>query len=79
VRESGGCVLSVQEAAIEPAGRELASRGLLVEPTAALVWAAALLLRERLEVGVDGVAWPTARSLAAGRVVVPLCGSALTP
>jgi threonine synthase len=40
VRESGGRVASVPEAAIAPAARDLGRRGLLVEPTAALVWAA---------------------------------------
>jgi threonine synthase len=77
VRESGGCVVSVPEAAVAPAGRELARRGLFVEPTAALVWAAALLLRGLLEVRVRGEAWREARALAAGTVVVPLCGSGL--
>jgi threonine synthase len=77
VRESGGCVVSVPEAAVAPAGRELARRGLFVEPTAALVWAAALLLRGLLEVRVQGEAWRKARALAAGTVVVPLCGSGL--
>jgi threonine synthase len=78
VRESGGCVVAVPEAAIVPAGRELARRGLLVEPTAALVWAAALLLRGRLEVPVsDDEAWRAAGRLAGGTLVVPLCGSGL--
>jgi threonine synthase len=40
VRESGGRVVTVAEAAIAPAARDLGRRGLLVEPTAALVWAA---------------------------------------
>jgi threonine synthase len=40
VRESAGRVVSVPEAAIAPAARDLARRGLLVEPTAAVVWAA---------------------------------------
>jgi threonine synthase len=40
VRESDGRMVSVPEAAIAPATRELARRGLLVEPTAAVVWAA---------------------------------------
>jgi threonine synthase len=78
VRESGGCVVAVPEAAIAPAGRELARRGLLVEPTAALVWAAALLLRGRLKVPVsDDEAWRAAGRVAAGTLVVPLCGSGL--
>jgi threonine synthase len=77
VRESGGCVVSVPEAAIAPAGRELAGRGLLVEPTAALVWAGALLARGLGGVRVEGEAWRAARALAAGTVVVPLCGSGL--
>jgi threonine synthase len=78
VRESGGCVITVPEAAIEPAALELARRGLLVEPTAALVWAAALLARGLLDrVLVRDEGWRTARALAAGTVVVPLCGSGL--
>jgi threonine synthase len=78
VRESGGCIVAVPEDAIAPAARELALRGLLVEPTAALVWAATLILRGRLEAPVEGVAWPAARELAAGgTLVVPLCGSGL--
>jgi threonine synthase len=40
VRESGGRVVSVPETAIAPAARDLARRGLLVEPTAAVAWAA---------------------------------------
>jgi threonine synthase len=78
VRESGGCVIAVPEAAIMPAAAELARRGLLVEPTAALVWAAALLIRGLLDrVPVKGEDWQTARELAGGTLVVPLCGSGL--
>jgi threonine synthase len=40
VRESAGRVVSLPEAAIAPAAHDLARRGLLVEPTAAVVWAA---------------------------------------
>ncbi len=40
VRESGGRIVTVPEAAIAPAAQDLGRRGLLVEPTAALVWAA---------------------------------------
>jgi threonine synthase len=78
VRESGGCVVGVPDSTIAPAGRELARRGLLVEPTAALVWGAALLLRGRSSAArTSGEAWRTARELAAGRLIVPLCGSGL--
>jgi threonine synthase len=80
VRDSGGCVVSVREQAIEPARRELARKGLLVEPTAAITWAAALLARgESLGngAGPNGAGWEPARTLAAGSLVVPLCGSGL--
>jgi threonine synthase len=79
VLESGGCVVSVPEAAIEPAQRDLARRGLLVEPTAALVWAGALLARRHSGVGVVSEAGfsDAVGRLAEGTVVVPLCGSGL--
>jgi threonine synthase len=67
VRDTGGCVVSVPEAAIAPAANELARRGLLVEPTAALVWAAVLLLRGRLDIPVAPAAQRAARELAAWR------------
>jgi threonine synthase len=78
VADSGGCVLSVPESTIEPTQRALARKGLLVEPTAAITWAAALLARG--DSVIDGgrpssAAWERARELAAGSVVVPLCGS----
>jgi threonine synthase len=80
VRDSGGCVVEVAEAAIGPAQAQLARRGLFVEPTAALTWAAALLSRRHqalADVAAEGDGWDRARELAAGRVVVPLCGSGL--
>jgi threonine synthase len=80
VRNSGGCLVGVPEAAIAPAQAELSRRGLLVEPTAALVWGATLLARGHRalgDLGVDGEAWSRARGLAAGTLVVPLCGSGL--
>jgi threonine synthase len=81
VAASGGCVVSVPEAAIEPAQRELSRRsGLLVEPTAALVWAGALLARRHpalRELPVPAEPWSAARDLATGSVVLPLCGSGL--
>jgi threonine synthase len=80
VRESGGCVVGVPEKAIAPAQADLGRRGLFVEPTAALVWAAALLARGHPALGGDcagGRAWETARTLAGGGVVVALCGSGL--
>jgi len=86
VAESGGCVLAVPEEAIGPAQLDLASRGLLVEPTAAVAWAAALLARapDRLAAAPRAreqdplpVAWQRARELMQGSVVVPLCGSGL--
>jgi threonine synthase len=80
VKDSGGCVVSVPEAAISPAQADLARRGLFVEPTAAVAWAAVLLLRRHrvlARVTADDAAWETARALAAGSAVVPLCGSGL--
>jgi threonine synthase len=80
VRDSGGCVVEVAEAAIGPAQAHLAGRGLFVEPTAALTWAAALLTRSHpslADIAAGGDGWDRARELAAGRVVVPLCGSGL--
>ncbi|MBO0730648.1 MAG: pyridoxal-phosphate dependent enzyme, partial [Acidimicrobiaceae bacterium] len=40
VRDSGGLLITAAEHAIEPARRDLASRGIDVEPTAAATWAA---------------------------------------
>ncbi len=80
VKASGGCVISVPEAAIAPAQTDLARRGLFVEPTAAVAWAALLLIRRHralASVAADDRGWETARALAAGSVVVPLCGSGL--
>jgi threonine synthase len=80
VADTGGCVVSVPESTIQPAQRALALNGLLVEPTAAVTWAAALLARG--DSAIDGgprvgAAWERARALAAGSMVVPLCGSGL--
>jgi threonine synthase len=80
ISDSGGCVVSVPETAIAPAQADLARRGLFVEPTAALTWAAALLIRRHPAVAGAGRldrAWETARTLAAGGAAVPLCGSGL--
>ena len=80
VRATGGCVVSVHEEAIAPAQALLGRRGLFVEPTAALAWAAALISRSRGPVpGLrdEGPVWEQARRIASGSVVVPLCGSGL--
>jgi threonine synthase len=80
IRASGGCAVTVPEETIPLAQSELGRRGLFVEPTAALVWGAALLARRhRASAGVLAAdpAWDTARALAAGTVVVALCGSGL--
>lgn len=80
VRASGGCIVEVPEQAIAPAQTELARRGMFVEPTAALTWAAALLARKHpaLEgVAGAGEGWERARQLAGASVVVPLCGAGL--
>jgi hypothetical protein len=73
-------VVSVPEEAIAPAQAELGHRGMFVEPTAALVWGAALLARGHRAlsgVRVGGEAWDKARALARDTVAVPLCGSGL--
>src|SRR5205823_1869054 len=60
VRASNGCIVAVPEEAIVPAQAELAHRGLLVEPTAAIVWAATLLARESgvlSDIEVLGAGW----------------------
>lgn len=84
VQESQGCFLSVPEEAILPAQADLAARGLLVEPTGAIAWAAFLLARapELLRIGGRGAtlsehAWARAAQLLQGSVVVPLTGSGL--
>jgi threonine synthase len=80
VRSTGGMVLAVPEAAIGPAQDDLARRGLFFEPTAALTWAGALLLRgtsPSWPVLGDRTAWERAARLCSGSVVVPLCGSGL--
>jgi threonine synthase len=80
VRAGGGCIVEVAEEAIAPARTELAGRGLFVEPTAALTWAAALLARGHpalKEITASGDGWERAHELASGSVVVPLCGSGL--
>jgi threonine synthase len=80
VRASGGCIVEVGEEAVAPARTELAGRGLFVEPTAALTWAAALLARDHpalADLSAVGEGWDRARELSEGIVVVPLCGSGL--
>src|SRR5262249_8629696 len=80
VRATDGCIVEVPEDAVAPAQTELASRGLFVEPTAALTWAAVLLARGHsalVDPRVSGEGWDRAHELAAARVVVPLCGSGL--
>jgi threonine synthase len=84
VQSSQGCFLSVPEEAILPAQADLAARGLLVEPTGAIAWAAFLLARapETLRIGgraptLSGHGWARAAELLQGSVVVPLTGSGL--
>ncbi|MDJ0384217.1 pyridoxal-phosphate dependent enzyme [Streptomyces sp. G-G2] len=62
VRASGGTFLTVPEDAIRAAQRDLAARGLYVEPTAAACWAA---------VGPAAPADP----LSSRTAVLPLCGA----
>ncbi len=75
VRASAGVMLTVSEDEIAEAGRDLARRGLLVEPTGAVAWAA--VLAARVSSGADAPGWQRARDLLEGTVVVPLCGSGL--
>jgi len=80
VRASEGCIVEVPEEAIAPARTELAGRGLFVEPTAALTWAAALIARGHpalADLAAGGDSWDRARKLATASLVVPLCGSGL--
>lgn len=83
VRASGGAVVAVPDAAIVAAQADLARRGLLVEPTAAVPWAATLLALapERLGFGAalatTPLPWASLRTRLTGSVVVPLCGSGL--
>jgi threonine synthase len=80
VHASDGCIVEVPEEAIAPARNELAGRGLFVEPTAALTWAAALIGRRHpalADLAARGDAWDRARELSAASLVVPLCGSGL--
>lgn len=62
VRESGGTFLTVTEDRLRAAQRDLAARGLFVEPTGVACWAA---------VGPDAPGDP----LAGRSAVVPLCGA----
>jgi threonine synthase len=80
VAASDGCIVEVPEEAIAPARKALAQRGLFVEPTAALTWAAALMARRHPAVAhlaVRGEGWDRARDLTAASLVAPLCGSGL--
>ncbi|MGZ4249487.1 MAG: pyridoxal-phosphate dependent enzyme [Solirubrobacteraceae bacterium] len=80
VRASNGCIVELPEEAIAPAQTELAGRGLFVEPTAALTWAAALIARRHpalADLAPRGDGWDRARELASASLVVPLCGSGL--
>ncbi|MFJ2820013.1 pyridoxal-phosphate dependent enzyme [Streptomyces toxytricini] len=64
VRKSGGTFLTVSEEALDAAHRDLAGRGLFVEPTAAACWAAV------------GPAAPS-NPLQGRTAVLPLCGAGL--
>ncbi len=64
VRKSGGTFLTVPEPALRAARRDLARRGLFVEPTAAACWAAV------------GPLAPT-DPLQGRTTVLPLCGAGL--
>jgi threonine synthase len=65
VRDTGGAILAVPEAAIVPARRTLAARGFYVEPTAAINWAGYEMARAQ---GLLDDETP---------VVIPLCGAGI--
>jgi threonine synthase len=80
VRHTGGAIAAVPEALIEPARRALAERGLYVEPTAAVPWAAtARAMKASTDEGLTQDASPLlVDALRSGeRIVVPLCGAGL--
>ena len=78
IRGSGGCAMTVPEAAIAPARADLARRGLLVEPTAATAWAALGMGRGLTALAPWAHTAPAKlRAALDGTVVVPLCGSGL--
>ncbi|GAY16939.1 pyridoxal-phosphate dependent enzyme [Mycobacterium sp. shizuoka-1] len=74
VRASGGTIVAVDDDAVVAARRVLAEReGLFVEPTAAVCFAAAAGAADRGEPEWDRLR----ESVAAGDVVIPLCGAGL--
>ncbi len=75
VRSSSGVILTVTEEEIAAAARDLARRGLLVEPTGAVPWAA--VLAGRGSAPRDAWEWQRTRDLLSGTAIVPLCGSGL--
>jgi len=77
IRDTGGTVVSVTDAQITAARRELASEGLFVEPTSAVCFAAVRLAVDR-SFDAASVTWAVAAPLlVAGAVIVPLCGAGL--
>jgi threonine synthase len=83
VRETGGLIISVSDAAIEAARDHLARRGFYVEPTAAAPYAGlvdycARYLNEQAPAGHQPLfSGNPLRGSATERVVVPLCGAGL--
>ncbi|MEV7084936.1 pyridoxal-phosphate dependent enzyme [Streptomyces sp. NPDC093085] len=77
VRATGGTVVAVPDQEIAAARTELAARGVFVEPTAAVCWAAVRAARTATG-QTRGPAEAAARTaLTAPEVVVPLCGAGL--
>ncbi|MGY4709363.1 pyridoxal-phosphate dependent enzyme [Mycolicibacterium sp. CBM1] len=73
VRDSGGTIVTVDDAAIVAGRAALAHEGLFVEPTAAVCYAAAATAATRA-----GAGWQLVRDLLAnGDAVIPLCGAGL--
>ncbi|WP_233209202.1 pyridoxal-phosphate dependent enzyme [Mycobacterium sp. ENV421] len=73
VRDSGGTIVTVDDDAIVAGRHALAREGLFVEPTAAVCYAAAAGAAAR-----SGPHWQRITELlAAGDVVIPLCGAGL--
>jgi len=77
VRATGGTIVSVTDAQTAAARQELAAEGLFVEPTSAVCYAAVRAAVDQT-FNADSPTWAAAAPLlAAGSVVVPLCGAGL--
>jgi threonine synthase len=75
VRASGGDIVTVDDAEVRAAQRDLAARGFYVEATAAACWAAVTHAEDLPD--PDAAERPGWRLLREREVVVPLCGAGL--